>query len=77
MTKLETKATVHYCDGCGSSHIQLADDDLPSGFYVDVMEVHLMGAENGRLFVCAVKCLIPAFKRRHEVWDGTTARDQP
>jgi hypothetical protein len=68
--KLVTQATVHYCDGCSTSFVQVDGDDLPSGFYVDVMEVHGFGAENGRLYVCAQKCLLPAFKRRREVWDA-------
>lgn len=68
--KLMTRATVHYCDGCSDEQIQLEGDDLPNGFYVDVMEIHCFGADTGRLYVCAEPCLLPAFKRRREVWEG-------
>ncbi len=67
--KLLTKATIHYCDGCSKATVQVEGDDLPHGFYVDVMEIHGFGAETGRLYVCTQKCLLTAFKRRREVWD--------
>jgi hypothetical protein len=68
--KLLTQATVHYCDGCSAAHVQLDGEDMPNGFYVQVTEIHGLGVDAGQLFVCAQKCLLPAFKRRREVWDA-------
>jgi uncharacterized protein (DUF983 family) len=72
MGRSTTGATVHTCDGCGTSYIQLDGDDMPIGFYVEVFAVARNGADAGNLYVCKEKCLLPAFKRRTEVWSPQT-----
>lgn len=67
--KADAKATVHYCDGCGKSHVQLENDDLPNGWYLDVIEVGNFGANAGRLYACNRRCLNKALDRRNEVWE--------
>lgn len=67
--KQTTEATLHTCDGCGTTHVQLAGQDLPTGFYVEVMFVNSLGADGGKLYCCKEKCVLPAFKRRGEVWN--------
>lgn len=67
--KLETKATVHYCDGCGRERIQLPGADLPDGFYLDVIEIGRTGFYAGKLYACRKTCLTKAIERRGEVWN--------
>jgi hypothetical protein len=67
--KRTSTCTVHTCDGCATSYIQLQDADMPNGFYVQVFEVSTGGAAAGDLYVCGVRCLLTAFKRRHDVWN--------
>lgn len=69
--KVTSEATIHYCDGCGTPQIQLKNEDLPSGFYLDVTDVTKAGADSGQLYVCHQRCILPAFKRRHDVWNKT------
>lgn len=66
--KTETSATIHYCDGCGKGHVQLKDEDMPNGFYLQVFENADWGADAGDLFTCSKKCIAKAIERRHEVW---------
>jgi hypothetical protein len=66
--KLTTEATIHYCDGCSGTSVQLKGEDLPRGFYLDVTDLTGSGADAGKLFVCQNKCILPAFRRRHEIW---------
>jgi hypothetical protein len=67
--KFVTQATVHYCDGCSKAYTQLTDDDLPNGFYMQVTEVSLYGADAGAIYACQAKCILPAIKRRREIWN--------
>jgi hypothetical protein len=66
--RLKTEATLHYCDGCAKEFVQLAQQDLPHGFYVEVFDVTGGGADGGKLFICSEKCILRAFKRRTEIW---------
>jgi hypothetical protein len=61
--------TIHICDGCQAHYIQLANDELPVGFFVTVYERHSGGAEAGELYVCRESCLLKAFRRRADVWN--------
>lgn len=72
--KLTTEATIHYCDGCGKSHVQLHGDDMPSGLYMDVVDLSGTSADTGPLFACSSKCLPSAFRRRYEVWHPESTR---
>lgn len=67
--KLTTEATIHYCDGCGKEAVQLKDEDMPRGFYLEVTDLTGGGAAFGHLFVCGTKCIMRAFSRRHDVWN--------
>lgn len=69
--KLTVQATLHFCDGCAREvGIQLDADDLPSGIFANVTEIGPDAdmIDTGALFVCSEACLLPAFKRRREVW---------
>lgn len=69
--KKETGCTIHICDGCQNSYIQVKGEDLPSGYYVQVFEVHPGGAAAGDLYICSTRCLLKAFKRRSTVWSNS------
>lgn len=67
--KKTSTCTIHTCDGCATSFIQVDGEDMPVGFYVQVFEVHNGGAAAGDIYVCGERCLLKAFKRRHDIWN--------
>lgn len=72
--KTKSGATIHTCDGCGASAIQLDNDELPIGFYISVFDVSDTGGNAGDLYVCGEACLTRAFRRRWEIWTQNEER---
>lgn len=63
MAQQHVEASIYTCDnpGCGKEFIQIAEDELPYGYYLDVSHISGAGGDGAQnVFACKKSCILPA-----------------
>lgn len=66
--KYRAMCTVHLCDGCGRSVVQVDTESLPSGYYLNITSVNDDDVHYAEVFVCTDDCILRAFKQANRQW---------